>query len=128
MSKGMRSNFFIAESRIWNFSTETIDPANARSHLFNYMTDENLIKEFWKMSDKVTIRDFSKKILVQKDNFIGFIDKKLNKKDNVALYTGNVQFETVIQPLFGNRSYLYQPIVNNLGVPKYYLGRRDKNF
>ena len=60
------------------------------------MTDENLIKEFWKISDKVTIRDFSKKILVQKDDFIGFIDKKLNKKDNVALYTGNVQFETVI--------------------------------
>ena len=60
------------------------------------MTDENLIKEFWKISDKVTIRDFSKKILVQKDDFIGFIDKKLNTKDNVILYTGNVQFETVI--------------------------------
>ena len=60
------------------------------------MTDENLIKEFWKISDKVTIRDFSKKILVQKDDFIGFIDKKLNTKDNVVLYTGNVQFETVI--------------------------------
>ena len=60
------------------------------------MTDENLITEFWKISDKVTIRDFSKKILVQKDDFIGFIDKKLNTKDNVVLYTGNVQFETVI--------------------------------
>ena len=60
------------------------------------MTDENLIKEFWKIIDKVTIRDFSKKILVQKDDFIGFIDKKLNTKDNVVLYTGNVQFETVI--------------------------------
>ena len=60
------------------------------------MTDENLIKEFWKISDKVTIRDFSKKILVQKDDFIGFIDKKLNTKDNVVLYTGNIQFETVI--------------------------------
>ena len=96
MSEGMRNTFFIAESRIWNFSTETIDAANARSHLFNYMTDENLIKEFWKISDKVTIRDFSKKILVQKDDFIGFIDKKLNTKDNVVLYTGNVQFETVI--------------------------------
>ena len=80
MSKGMRSIFFIAGSRIWNFSTETIDAANARSHLFNYMTDENLIKEFWKMSDKVTIRDFSKKILVQKDDFIGFIDKKTQQK------------------------------------------------
>ena len=92
----MRNTFFIAESRIWNFSTETIDGADARSHLFNYMTDENLIKEFWKISDKVTIRDFSKKILVQKDDFIGFIDKKLNTKDNVVLYTGNIQFETVI--------------------------------
>ena len=80
MSKGMRSNFFIAESRIWNFSTETIDPANARSHLFNYMTDENLIKEFWKMSDKVTIRHFSKEMLVQKVDFIRFVDKKTQYK------------------------------------------------
>ena len=80
MSKGMRNTFFIAESRIWNFSTETIDAANARSHLFNYMTDENLIKEFWKMSDKVTIRHFSKEMLVQKVDFIRFVDKKTQYK------------------------------------------------
>ena len=44
MSKVMRSTVFIDESRIWNFSTERIDAANARSHLINYMTDEYLIK------------------------------------------------------------------------------------
>ena len=80
MSKDMRNSFFIAESRILNFSTETIDRADARSHLFNYMTDENLIKKFWKMSDKVTIRDFSKEMLVQKVNFIKFVDKKSQYK------------------------------------------------
>ena len=46
MSKGMRNTFFIDESRIRNFSTEIIDASNARSHLFNYMTDKNSIKEF----------------------------------------------------------------------------------
>ena len=80
MSKGMRNTFSIDESRIWNFSTETIDGADARSHLFNYMTDENLIKEFWKMSDKVTIRHFSKEMLVQKVDFIRFVDKKTQYK------------------------------------------------
>ena len=55
MSKGMRNTFFIDESRIRNFSTETIDASNARSHLFNYMTDKNSIKEFQKMSDKVPL-------------------------------------------------------------------------
>ena len=44
------------------------------------MTDENLIKEFWKISDKVTIRDFSKEMLVQKVNFIKFVDKKSQYK------------------------------------------------
>ena len=41
----MRSSFFIYESRIWNFSTETIDTTNARPYLFNYITNENLMKE-----------------------------------------------------------------------------------
>ena len=50
MSKGMRNSFFIDESRIWNFSTETSDPTNTRSYLFNFMTNQNLIKEFWKLS------------------------------------------------------------------------------
>ena len=64
MSKGMRSSFFIYESRIWNFSTETIDTTNARSYLFNYITNENLMKEFWKISDRVPIRDLIKEMLV----------------------------------------------------------------
>ena len=46
----------------------------------------------------------------------------------MVLYTGNIQFETVIQPLFGNKSYLYKSIVKYLGVPKYYHDRRDTNF
>ena len=48
--KGTRNSFFIDESRIWNFSTETSDPTNTRSYLFNFMTNQNLIKEFWKLS------------------------------------------------------------------------------
>ena len=47
ISKGTRNSFFIDESRIWNFSTETIDAANTRSYLLNYMTNEHLTKEFW---------------------------------------------------------------------------------
>ena len=45
------------------------------------MTDE-----FWKISDKDPIRDFSKEILVHKDDFIRFVDKKLNTKINAVLY------------------------------------------
>ena len=77
ISKGTRNSFFIDESRIWNFSTETIDATNTRSYLLNYMTNENLTKEFWKLSDSVPIRDFSKEILVHKDDFIRFVDKKI---------------------------------------------------
>ena len=77
ISKGTRNSFFIDESRIWNFSTETIDAANTRSYLLNYMTNEHLTKEFWKLSDNVPIRNFSKKILVHKDDFIRFVDKKI---------------------------------------------------
>ena len=128
ISKGTRNSFFIDESRIWNFSTETIDAANTRSYLLNYMTNEHLTKEFWKLSDNVPIRNFSKKILVHKDDFIRFVDKKFNKKGNGVLYSGNVQFETIIQPVFGNRSILYKSIVNYLGIPRYYHDRRDTSF
>ena len=102
--------------------------ANTRSNLFNYMTNENLIKEFWKLSDSVPIRDFSKEMLVRKDDFIRFVDKRFNRKCNRVLYNGNIQFETIIQPLFGNRSILYKSIVNYLGVPWYYRKRQDTNF
>ena len=128
MSKGMRSSFFIYESRIWNFSTETIDTTNARSYLFNYITNENLMKEFWKISDRVPIRDLIKEMLVHKDNFIRFADKRINRKGTGVLYSGNVQFESIIQPVFGNRSILHKSIVNYLGVPRYYHERQDTNF
>ena len=124
----MRSSFFIYESRIWNFSTETIDTTNARSYLFNYITNENLMKEFWKISDRVPIRDLIKEMLVHKDNFIRFADKRINRKGTGVLYSGNVQFESIIQPVFGNISILHKSIVNYLGVPRYYHERQDTNF
>ena len=80
MSKGMRNTFSIDEFRTWNFSSKTINVANVRSHLLHYMTDENLTKEFCKKSDKVPIRDFSKEILVHKDDFIRFVYKKTQYK------------------------------------------------
>ena len=124
----MRSSFFIYESRIWNFSTETIDTTNARSYLFNYITNENLMKEFWKISDRVPIRDLTKEMLVHKDNFIRFVDKRINRKGTGVLYSGNVQFESIMQPVFGNISILHKSIVNYLGVPRYYHERQDTNF
>ena len=124
----MRNSFFIDESRIWNFSTELIDVTNTRLYLFNYMTNENLIKEFWKLSDSVLIRDFSKEMLVHKGDFIRFAGKRFNRKSNGLLYSGNVQFETTIKSAFGNKLISYKSIVNYLGVPRYYRKRRDTNF
>ena len=44
LGKDTRQKFFIDESRIWNFSLETNETANVRSYIFNYMSNENLIK------------------------------------------------------------------------------------
>ena len=79
MGKDTTQKLFIDESRIWNFSSEKIEAANVTLYIFNYMSDENLIKEFWKISDSTPIRDFSKEILVHKDDFIRFVDKKQQK-------------------------------------------------
>ena len=79
MGKDTTQKLFIDESRIWNFSPEKIEAANVTLYIFNYMSDENLIKEFWKISDSTPIRDFSKEILVHKDDFIRFVDKKQQK-------------------------------------------------
>ena len=66
--------------------------------------------------------------MVQNDDFIRFVEKRTTKNNDNVLYSGNVQFETIIQPVNGNRSILYKFIVNDLGVSKYYHERRDINF
>ena len=58
--------------------------------------------------------------MVDKDDFIRFVDKRLTKKNDNILYSGNVQFETIIQPINGKRSILYKLIVIHRGVSKYY--------
>ena len=60
LGKDTRQNVFIDESRIWNFLLENIEAANFRSYIFNYMSDENLIKEFWKMPNNNPVIDFTK--------------------------------------------------------------------
>ena len=66
--------------------------------------------------------------MAHKNDFIRFVDKRITKNNDNILYSGNVQFETIIKPVNGNRSILYKLIVNHLGVSKYYQERRDTNF
>ena len=62
--KDTRQKNFIDESKMWNFSLDKIEAANVRSYIFNYMSDENLIKEFWKISNNNPVIDFTKEIMV----------------------------------------------------------------
>ena len=62
--KDTRQKIFIDESKMWNFSLDKIEAANVRSYIFNYMSDENLIKEFWKISNNNPVIDFTKEIIV----------------------------------------------------------------
>ena len=62
--KDTRQKIFIDESKMWNFSLDKIEAANVRSYIFNYMSDENLIKEFWKISNNNPVIDFTKEIMV----------------------------------------------------------------
>ena len=113
---------------MWNFSSENIEAANVRSYIFSYMSDENLIKEFWKMTNNNPVIDFTKEIMVHEHDFIRFVDKRITKNNDNILYSSNVQFETIIQPVYRNRSILYKPIVNHIRVSKYYHERRDTSF
>ena len=62
--KDTRQKIFIDESKMWNFSLDKIEAANVRSYIFNYMSDENLIKEFWKISNNNPVIHFTKEIMV----------------------------------------------------------------
>ena len=84
LGKDTRQKFFIDESRIWNFSLETNETANVRSYIFNYMSNENLIKEFWKITNNNTVTDFTKELMAHEDDFIRFVDKRITKNnDNI---------------------------------------------
>ena len=92
------------------------------------MLDEKLINEFWKINNDKPAIDFSKEFMVHKDDFIWFVDKRISKNNDNILYSSNVQFEAIIQTVYGNRSILYKLIVNHLGVSKYYHEKRDTIF
>ena len=84
LGKDTRQKFFIDESRIWNFSLETIETANVRLYIFNYMSNENLIKEFWKITNNNPVTDFTKELMAHEDDFIRFVDKRITKNnDNI---------------------------------------------
>ena len=70
---------------------------------------------------------FDGKSAKDRDNFLRFIDPRITKDNYNTLYTKNVQFDTIIQPVYGDKNLIYRSIVNYLGVSKYYQERRDTN-
>ena len=92
------------------------------------MSEKALIKEFWKLDDTKPDVWFHDKSAKDKDNFLKFVDTRITKDQNNSLYTKNLQFYTVLQPVFGNITRLFMFLVSYLGVSKYYHERRDTNF
>ena len=60
LGKDTRQKIFSDESKLWNFSSEEIEAAS-RQYISNYMSDENLIKEFWEISINNPVIGFTKK-------------------------------------------------------------------
>ena len=71
------------------------------------MLDEKLMSEFWKINNDKPAIDFTKELMVHKDDFIWFVDKRISKNNDNILYSSNVQFETIIQTLYGKWSIQY---------------------
>ena len=128
MGKNTKQCFFLDKPRIWNLASEQIKSANVRSYTFNYMLNEAIMKEFWKLDDKKPVVWFAGKSANNRDKFLRFIDIRITKDNHNTLYTKNVQFDTIIQPVYSDNNLIYRPIVNYLGVSKYYQERRDINF
>ena len=101
------------------------------------MSNEALINTFWKLDDKKLVVWFDGKSTKDRDKFLRFLDTRITKDKlflskciivyymSITLYTKNVQFDTNIQPVYGNSNLIYRSIVNYLGVSKYYHKRRD---
>ena len=92
------------------------------------MSDEALIKEFWKLDDTKPVVWFHGKSAEDRDKYLRFVDQRITKDNYNTLYGKIVQFDTILQPVFGNNTTLYRSIVNSLGVSKYYHERRDRTF
>ena len=105
-----------------------IKSANVRSYTFNYISNEALIKEFWKLDDEKPVVWFDGKSAKDKGKFLRFVDTRITKDNYNTLYTKNVQLETITQPVYGDNNLIYRSIVNYLGVSKHYHERRDTKF
>ena len=115
MGNNTRHIFFLDKSRIWNLASEQIKSANVRSYTFNYISNKTLIKEFWKLDDKKPVVWFDGKSAKDRDKFLRFIDTRITKDNYDTLYTKNIQFETIMQPVYGDNNLIYRSIVNYLG-------------
>ena len=71
---------------------------------------------------------FNGKSAKDRDKFLKFIDTRITKDNYNKLYTKNVQFDIITQPVYSNSNLIYRSIVTYLGVSKYYHEIGDTKF
>ena len=92
------------------------------------MLNKTLLNEFLKLNNKKPVAWFDGKSAKERDKFLRLIDTRITKDNYNTLYTKNVQFDTIIEPVYGDSNLIYRSIVKYLGVSKYYHERRNPNF
>ena len=110
MRKNTRQIFILDKSRIWNLVLEQIESANVRSYTFNIMSNETLIKEFWKLADKKPVVWFDGKSAKDRDK-LRFIEVKV--RFTLKMYK--------LIPVYDDNNLIYRSIVNYFGCFKVLL-------
>ena len=102
MGKGTRKKLFVDESRIWNFTTSTIDRKLLRSFMFGYFWHDDIVESYFGINRGNLVWVLRYLTNLEKNLYLRHFDAKNRYSGN--LYTSRGKQWTVLKPIFAART------------------------
>ena len=106
MGKSTRKKLFLDESRIGNFTTNTMQRAHHRSYTFEYFLHDDIVETYFGINYINQSKDLTGTTIPQKNLYMRYFDA--TSRSSASFYTGLVQQWTVLQPTQSKQTRFFE--------------------
>ena len=127
MKKTIRKKLFIDESRLYSYTTQTVDDgSNIRAATFGYFWHDDITESYSSINATNQSKDFTGITLSQKSMYMRYFD--LTSRGYQTFYTSLPATWTVLQPPWNKQTRFYESKVEYIFVPKFSHDRASAVF
>ena len=118
IGKSTSKKLFLDDSKISNFTTNTMQRAHLKLYIFGYFLHDDIVVTYFGVNSIKQSEDLASATIPQENLYMRYFDA--TSRSNASFYTGLVQQWTILLPILTKQTSVFESRTEHIIVPRFY--------